>query len=89
MPPPPHLTASQLKLAAERRAAKLAKRAQQAVGGEAQNEQARLESERRRFMKRDWTAVADGDALPHGEKRLRLVTWNVNRVLPSPMRDVG
>lgn len=82
--PPPKLTPAQLALQAERKAAKLAKKAaaQRANGvdGSAAQTANQLEAERRRFLRREWVPVgraASSEASPGG-KRAKIVTWNVS-----------
>lgn len=81
--PPPTLTPAQLALQAERKAAKLAKKAaaQRANGvdGNGQQNENQLEAERRRFLRREWVPVgrAASSEAPPGGKRAKIVTWNV------------
>ena len=60
MPPPPNLTPAQLAKAAERRAAKEAKRAAQAAGLVEMSEDQKREKERARFLVRGWTGTWHG-----------------------------
>lgn len=70
MPPPPHLTPAQLAKQAERKAAKLARKA-------AMDNPRQLtpdEAARRRTIERRWIAVAPA---PPGARTARVVTWNM------------
>jgi hypothetical protein len=75
MSPPTSLTPVQLALQAERKAAKLAKKAANQANG-ANNTQLALEAERRRFLKRDWIDLK-GSAVEGSSRRVKLLTWNV------------
>ncbi|WVR06125.1 hypothetical protein IAU60_003155 [Kwoniella sp. DSM 27419] len=74
MPAPPHLTPEQIAKAAERKAAKLAKKAALADGSLPPSDEQKAEIERRRFLKRDWVGLADDSASGY---RVKIVTWNL------------
>ena len=85
MPPPAHLTPAQLAKAAERRAAKEAKRAAQAAGLLEPSEDQKREKERARFLVRGWSGASgksgfsgNGKAGVEGRKGVRVVSWNVS-----------
>lgn len=74
MPPPPHLTPAQLAKQAERKAAKLARKA--ALADVNPRQMTPDEAARRRIIQRKWIPVgagAKGDAM----QTARVVTWNV------------
>ncbi|GFZ46087.1 hypothetical protein JCM24511_04333 [Saitozyma sp. JCM 24511] len=79
MPPPPSLTPAQLALQAERRAAKLAKKAaaQAANGVGPVTPQQVLEAERRKFLKREWLAVGGQNGASDSGRRVKIITWNL------------
>ncbi|WVQ61892.1 uncharacterized protein L199_000025 [Kwoniella botswanensis] len=85
MPAPPNLTAEQIAKAAERKAAKLARKKAIADGKVELSEEQKLEIERRKFLKRDWVSVGSSSNLeanaPNedetGKGKLKIVTWNV------------
>lgn len=81
MPPPAHLTPAQLAKAAERRAAKEAKRAAQAAGLVVLSEDQKREKERAKFLVRGWTGAgvngAEGEGAS-GRRGIRIVSWNVS-----------
>jgi len=74
MPLPPNvvLTPAQLAKQAERKAAKLAKRAASEAAG---NKVDPAEVERRRILQRSWVPLG-GTA--EGKRTARIVTWNVS-----------
>jgi hypothetical protein len=80
MPPPPSLTPAQLALQAERRAAKLAKKAaaQAANGVGPVTPQQALEAERRKFLRREWLAVGGQNGTAESGRRVKIITWNVS-----------
>ncbi|WWD17612.1 hypothetical protein CI109_102053 [Kwoniella shandongensis] len=77
MAPPLTLTPEQIAKAAERKAAKLAKKAAKADGTLERTPEQRLEEERRRFLKRDWISVGSGSGDDDGSRRVRIITWNI------------
>ncbi|KAL1408888.1 RNA exonuclease ngl2 [Vanrija albida] len=74
MPAPITLTPEQLAKQAERKAAKLAKKAAQAASGET-NAQQKAELERRRILKREWQTV--GSSPQEDANKATIVTWNM------------
>lgn len=82
MPPPPHLTPAQLAKQAERKAAKLARKA-------AMDNPRQLtpdEAARRRIIERRWTTVG---SKPEGARTARVVTWNVGCLEIELTADAG
>ncbi|WWC86536.1 uncharacterized protein L201_001413 [Kwoniella dendrophila CBS 6074] len=77
MPAPPNLTPEQIAKAADRKAAKLAKKqAKSEQGGSTEsNDQQKLEIERKKFLKRDWISVNSNSV--KGKAKAKLITWNV------------
>lgn len=69
MPPPPNLTAAQLAKQAERKAAKLARKA-----ANPNKQQQAAEELKRRILKREWTRVSNAS----GEHSARIGSWNVS-----------
>lgn len=74
MPPPPNLSDAQLAKQAERKAAKLARKAAAATNGPTPAQLA--EAERRRILGREWIPIGSGT--PAGNKKVKVVTWNVS-----------
>jgi RNA exonuclease NGL2 len=72
MPPPPHLTAAQLAKQAERKAAKLARKA---ASGAANSVPSAEELEKRRIIKREWMNLGPSS---EGKRTAQIVTWNVS-----------
>ncbi|WWC58882.1 uncharacterized protein I303_101427 [Kwoniella dejecticola CBS 10117] len=75
MPAPPNLTPEQIAKAAERKAAKLAKKKSLADGKSELSDEQKMEIERRRFLKRDWVSVGANEG--SGKERVKIVTWNI------------
>lgn len=77
MSAPPHvkLTAAQIAKQAERKAAKLAKRAAAAANGTAGMSEQELA--RRRILKREWVETGSSDK----SRRAKVTTWNVSAAL--------
>ncbi|WWC66121.1 uncharacterized protein I206_100021 [Kwoniella pini CBS 10737] len=75
MPAPPFLTPEQIAKAAERKAAKMAKKKALAEGKVELNDDLKSEIERKRFLKRDWVSV--GSSSDRKEGNVKIVTWNV------------
>lgn len=73
MPPPPTLTPAQLAKQAERKAAKLAKKA---ANPNASATHTAAEAEKRRILKREWTKVSDAT----GQGSARIGSWNVSQL---------
>lgn len=79
MSAPPHvkLTAAQLAKQAERKAAKLAKRAAAAANGNTGMSEQELA--RRRILKREWVDTGSSEK----SRRAKVTTWNVSAVVRS------
>lgn len=78
MAPPPFLTPAQLAVAAERRAAREAKRAAQAIGLDIPAQDG--DGSGTRVLKRDWIRVAEAGTSASGMEKpgLRVISWNVS-----------
>ncbi|KAK8866182.1 hypothetical protein IAR55_001333 [Kwoniella newhampshirensis] len=77
MAPPYTLTPEQTVKAAERQAARLAKKAAKAAGTSQLTPEQKLEEERRKFLKREWIDLRSASTENGGSRKVRIVTWNI------------
>ncbi|WRT64419.1 uncharacterized protein IL334_001351 [Kwoniella shivajii] len=81
MPAPANLTPEQIAKAADRKAAKLAKKQAVADGSVELGDAQKLEIERKKFLKREWRLIgrdSEGTQVKEqGKSKARIVTWNV------------